>query len=154
MVEVVLGTYRPAPGTRPEDLQIPGAGIYEADFNVPDWLIPDFSAERKFDVQRGGLRYTHERTTVKGTVLTIRFSVERTAPPPPPDFPVDEAGLGPVVKVILGAVLSVVATYFVQAIVDALREVRKLGETTAGKIGIVGAGALALGLGYFLVKRG
>lgn len=150
MAEVVLGRYRPGPGQRAEDLQIPGPGVYEADFDVPDWLVPDFDVARAFSFKHDGKRVTHKRSFVKGSVLTVRFVVvEETAAnnvTPQTEFIAGPLTVGIVLRAIAGGVMGTLVVLALNGIVQALREVRKLAETPAG-VGLAAlgvAGALVL----------
>lgn len=152
MGEVVLGRYRPGPGQRAEDLEIPGPGVYEADFTVPDWLVPDFDVARAFSFKHDGKRVTHKRSFVNGDKLTVRFVVEDVGPAnnvtPQTEFILGPLTVGIVVRAIGGAVFGTLVVLALNGIVQALREVRKLGETPAGvglaALGIAGAFALVM----------
>lgn len=144
MAEIVLGRWKPGPGVRAEELEIPGPGLYEADFGVPSWLVPDLDVIREFDFNVQGARVRHLRSTVEGETLTVRFRVE--------DDP-QSAVAGPqtsalflgltaatILRAVAATILGTLAVKLIQGIVEALREVRKLGETPAG----IGLGALGV----------
>jgi hypothetical protein len=152
MGETVIGRYHPQPGVRAEDLEIPGPGVYEADFGVPDWLVPDLDVGREFEIKRGENLITHHRSTIKGNVLTVRFSVERIAAPPAQTIIglLGPLTVGIVARAVFVIVLGTLGVLIVQAIVDALREVRKIGETPAG----IGLAALGVAGALVLARKG
>lgn len=154
MTEIVLGRYRPSPGQRAEDLEIPGPGLYEADFSVPDWLVPDFDKSRAFSFKHDGKRITHLRSFVKGDKLTVRFKVADEGPAnnvtPQTEFLLGPLTVGIVVRAIAGAVFGTLVVLAINGIVQALREVRKLGETPAG----IGLAALGVAGALVLVAKG
>lgn len=153
MGEVVLGRYTPSPGQRAEDLEIPGPGLYEADFNVPSWLVPNFNVSRAFSFKHDGKRVTHVRSFVKDDLMTVRFKVAdegpATAVSPQTQFLVGPLTVGIVLRAIAGGVFGTLVVLALNGIVQALREVRKIGETPAG----IGLAALGVA-GAFLILKG
>lgn len=145
--EVTGGTFRPNPGERAEDYQLPGPGSYEADFSVPDWLLPDWSAERQFSFSKDGHKITHLWSRVRGDVLTVRFDVE------PMMGAVMPAEIE-TVPLLLGGIMAVVGAgilgYLGTVAFKALREVRLIVKTpiVAG-----GFGVLLLGAGLLLASK-
>jgi hypothetical protein len=153
MAEVVLGRYRPEPGTRAEDLEIPGPGLYEADFELPNWLLPDLDVERRFTFPLEGSKIEHVRTRVIGSTLTMRFRVvdepRLTVQSPQTAGLFVALTVANVLRFVAASILGALAVKLIQAIVEGLREVRKLGETPAGiglaALGVAGAIAIAVG---------
>lgn len=152
MAEVVLGRYKPGPGQRAEDLEIPGPGVYEADFTVPDWLVPDFDATRAFSFKHDGKRITHIRSFIRGDLMTVRFKVADEGPTnsvmPQTQFLLGPLTVGIVIRAIAGTVFGTLVVLALNGIVQALREVRKIGETPAG----IGLGALGVAGAILLLK--
>lgn len=144
MAEIVLGRWKPGPGVRAEELELPGPGLYEADFAVPGWLLPDLDVQRSFEFQHAGSRIQHIRSTVEGSSLTVRFRVLEDADKATANPQTQALFLGLTVAGVLRGVAAVIlgtlAVQLVQGIVEALTEVRKLGETPAG----IGLGALGV----------
>lgn len=150
MSEVVIGRFRPSGALKPEDLEIPGPGLYEADFNVPGWALPDYDAERSFSVPIQGRRVEHIWSRIDGNLLTIRFRVTETEESyqgPHLAF-LGPLTIGLVVRAFGVLLFGALAVALVKAVVDALREIRKLGETPAG----LGLAALGLAGGYAIFK--
>ena len=154
MAEIVLGRFTPGPGQRAEDLEIPGPGLYEADFNVPDWLVPNFDNGRAFTFKHDGKRVTHVRSVVKGDKLTVRFRVAQEGPAsavmPQTEFLLVPLTIGIVLRAIAAGVFGTLVVLAINGIVQALREVRKLGETPAG----IGLAALGVAGAFVLVMKG
>lgn len=152
-VEVVEGTWRPTSGQRPADLVIPGPGLYEADFTIPSWMVPDGVFDRHLTFKVGGHQITHLSSTVKEDVLTVRFRSDRISDPVSPygDTP-QEANMGAIMQPILVVVVGALAAVILNSVVQALRELRKIGD---GKSPLsIGLAVLALGGGVLLLKGG
>lgn len=153
MAEIVLGRYRPSPGTPIEQFEIPGEGLWEADFEIPGWLVPDFDTQREFQFARQGKTVTHLRTISHGDLLTIRFHVEENAVATSSQ----QLAAAPVLTVavvaraVFGVILGALAVGIIKGIVDGLRELRKLGESKAG-LGL-GVGIAAAGVAVLLLAR-
>lgn len=147
---VVIGRYHPDPGTRSEDFQLPGPGRYEADFSVPDWLVPSFLTQKEFSFSYDGHRVTHHWTREDKGILTVRFDVE--AMPGASAQPEVEG-----VPLLLGGIMAVIGTGVLAWIgtiaFKSLKEVRLLSTSTAGKLFVGGAGILLLGAGLLLASR-
>lgn len=145
MAEIVVGRFRPTPGTKAEDLELPGPGKYEADFKVPGWLMPDFTSNREFDFTVADRKVQHLGTTVRGDLLTVRFRVEDTAPTGATiAFVLPVLTIGLVVRAVFGVIAGALVVKMLQGIVDALVEVRKLAQTPGALPLTIGLGALAL----------
>lgn len=154
MAEIVLGRFRPAPGTPIESFEIPGAGLYEADFEVPGWLVPDFDTDREFEFFRDGKTVRHLRTAVHGNILTVRFTVtdNETGITGSTVAAAPVLTIAVVARAIFGVVLGSLAVLVIKGIVDGLREIRKLGESKAG-VGL-GIGVAAAGIALLLISKG
>ncbi len=151
---IVIGRFRPEQGTEPGEMKIPGPGTYEADFHVPDWLVPDLDTSRKFDVNVRGNKITHLATSIRGTSLSVRFKVTEI-PEPTTQSPETEAviiglTLAVAIKALLGVTFGTLAALIIKGIVDSVREVRKLVELPAGGVLAVGGATLLAGFGIFL----
>lgn len=154
MAEIVLERYRPQPGMPIETFEIPGPGLYEADFSVPGWLVPDFDTRRSFHFDRDGKRVEHLRTKSEGDLVTVRFAVTEIAGlgvTSPQTAEVVTLTVAVVARAVFGVVLGALAVAIVSGIVSGLREMRKLGESKAG-VGL-GIGAAAAGIGLLILAR-
>lgn len=153
MAEIVVGRWRPSPGMPLESFEVPGPGLYEADFEVPDFLLPDFDTSREFVFYRDGKKVEHLRTSVVGPLLTMRFRVSEfqdASVTPPQTAEVVTLTVAVVARAVFGVVLGALAVLIVKGIVDGLREVRRLAETPGGSLLTAGAG-LALAAAAFVV---
>jgi hypothetical protein len=153
MAEIVVGRFRPSPGMPLESFEIPGPGLYEADFEVPDFLLVDFESNRHLEFIRDGKLIEHLRTVVKGPLLTMRFRVtelQDASVKPPQTAEVVTLTVAVVARAVFGVILGALAVLVVKGIVDGLREVRKLAETPGGSLLTAGAG-LALAAAAFMI---
>src|SRR5512145_1065244 len=147
MAEIVVGRWRPTPGQDTANFEIPGPGLYEADFSVPGWLIPDFVSARTLRVPLGEMVITHLRSSESGGVLTVRFRVERD-PVRKQNPSVEFSPL--VVGVIISAIAGAIGGSFITGqLAKFLTELRRIAETPLGvglgALALVGAGILAYG---------
>lgn len=151
MPDVVLARFKPQPGQRADELEIPGPGLYEADFKVPDWLVPDLKVTRSFTFKVQEHTIEHISTGEAGGVLTVRFRVisngDVTSSSPQTEALFLGLTLGVIARGVFAVVLGALAAYLVSAIVDGIREVRKIAETPAG----IGLAVLGIGAGVALL---
>lgn len=144
MAEVVIGRWTPTPGQSLETFEVPGPGIYEADFDVPGWLFPDFESHLHVQRKIGESKVTHLVSRVHGDVLTIRFQVEELpAGSGAPHIASGPLILWAIVGTLFGAVLGYLGTIALQS----LRELRRIAQTPAG----LGLAALGIGAGALLL---
>lgn len=150
MADIVLGRWKPEPGQAPEEVEIPGPGLYEADFAVPDWLVPNLDIGREAKFTHNGKTVTHIRSRVAGPILTVRFRVEETIDPtnysPTTASLIPALTVGVVLRWFGVSILGLISVAVIKGVVDALREVRLLGEATGG-LGLTAlavAGAFAI----------
>ena len=142
MAEVVLGRWHPTPGQSLETFEVPGPGIYEADFRIPDWLFPDFTNRRRITQKVGEHVITHVSSAAHGDVLTVRFIVEKAE---------GTAGSAPYISsgpvLFLWAVVGVFAAIVGTLVLKTVIELRKIAQTPAG----LGLAALGIGAGALLL---
>lgn len=147
---IVLHRWRPTPGERTEDFELPGPGTYEIDFGVPDFVIPDFTSQRVATFPVGDYKVTHLRTKSVGNTLTIRLKIEHDAEKP--QGPTTEwvgvaLSLGRVLIAIAGASVGVWA---MNLILKVVREVRLIvtavPKPALGALAIAGAAFVLVGL--------
>jgi hypothetical protein len=150
--QIVVATVRPDPNAvlRGEDLELPGAGLYEFDFDVPGWMLPDFDNERQFSVDWMGRKVTHHASSLSGNKLSVRASISDQDDAPAPE--IKEAGAVSV-RAIVGLLGVVAGGFIATQIANSIREVRKIVEVPAGGVLAVGAAVLAAGLGVAAFKR-
>jgi len=158
MAEIVVGRWRPSPGMPLESFEVPGPGLYEADFEVPDFLLPDFDVNRHLEFIRDGKKIEHIRSNVAGPVLTMRFRVSElvdASVTPPQTSAVVVLTVAVVARAVFGVIMGALAVLVIKGIVDGLREVRRLAETPSGAV-LTGGIGLALAAGALLVfsRRG
>jgi hypothetical protein len=140
-LEIVVGRTRPSPGMRPEDVMLPGPGLYEVEFGVPTWL-PDFDnkSAHSFDVGRYHLQHVRSRKQAGTLVIRLRATRNPTAPTTRTagveiaildDLTV--LGVLQGLSFLFGAVL---VGWILSSLVQAMREARKILEI--GPVQIVG----------------
>lgn len=150
MATIVVGTWRPKPGESTEDFEIPGPGLYEADFAVPSWILPEYKSAKVFTVNVGEYRVTHEGSQGAGGKLTVRVRIERDAARKmTPEVEMLPALLT-VGRVFAALAAGTVGSVLMVQLVKMLTEVRKLAETPAG----IGLAALGVVGAVLLLKRG
>lgn len=151
----IVERFHPTPGVPASEFEIPGPGLYEADFGVPGWLFPDFLNTHEFHFRVAGRRVTHYTTRVVGATLTTRFRIENdagTAPQSPEtEWVVGALTVGAVLRVVAGTIFGALAASILNSLVEALRELRKIGES-APAAGL-GLGALAVAGAYLIFRR-
>lgn len=147
---IVLHRWRPTPGERPEDFELPGPGTYEIDMGVPGFVVPDFSSQRVATVSVGDYKVTHLRTFSAGNTLTVRLKIEHD----------DQKPQGPTtewvgVALSIGRVLPAIAQWSVGAFLvtvamKIVREVRlivtAIPRPALGALAIAGAAFVLVGL--------
>jgi len=139
VAEVVIGRWHPTPGQKLDTFEVPGPGLYEADFFVPDWLVPDFQSARQVQRKIGEHRVSILGVRSEGNTATLRFRIERIEDTTnAPDI-----ASGPVIA--LAAVVGLLGGLIFGWL--ALKELRRIAETPAG----IGLAALGLGAGALLL---
>lgn len=149
MAELVIGKWNPKPGENPEQFELPGPGLYEVDFRVPGYLVPDFVSNKVLTVPLGAYRVTHIRSFELDGKLTVRLKIEdnpEQASKPQVEF------LGPlsVVQVLMVLAGATIGTFLMAQAVKFVTEIRKLAQTPAGiglaALGIAGAALIVAGI--------
>jgi len=159
-----IGSIRPKPGAEPGSIELPGPGLYEADFRVPGWLasvLETFGAD-ELDINReftapfaNGLNLEHIKTEWRGESLTIRARLV-DAPQGRSNKPsIQSAGT---VKTLVLAIAKhwkiTIGAAIIAGIASAIREVRLFAEVQPLTAGVVGISGVLLLTGAFTLRRG
>lgn len=143
------------PGDAPaSEFKLPGPGLYELDFKVPTWALPDFDNDRSVTLRAGRHVVQHLRTrysNATGTLtmlVRVNYAGDAASQTPEIDaFGIDDLAIATIVRglaVILG---TWVAAQLIDALANAIREVRRVVE-----IGPV-QWAIGAGVAILLVPR-
>jgi len=157
---------RPKPGVDPEDVELPGAGLYEADYSVPGWVAQilnglgadELDFDQDFTVPfANGMDLEHLRTQWRGTKITIRARlVEKERRPAGPTVQTGLVSAGQFVRTVFRHPRFALVVEFgiVAAVVKGLIEVRKFAELSGGTVLVVGGGLALAGLGVAKIRGG
>lgn len=155
---------RPQPGIEPKDVELPGPGLYEADFRIPEWVAAAlqglgaeaFDYDKNFTVPfANGMDLEHLHTAWRGTLITLRVRlIEKELRPSGPEIQSQVANVGKLVVTVFRSpqFKLVVSLGIVSAVVKGLVEVRKLADITAGKLLVAGGGIALAGIGITRIK--
>jgi len=151
MAEIVIGRWKPPAGSDPKEWEVPGPGLYEADFDIPGWAFPDLDIEKEKTFRYNGVDITHIRSVISGNRYTLKFRITEVAAIPAATPQTEALFVGLTIAAVLRYLavigLGAIAGYVVSQVAESLREVRKLAETPAG----IGLAALGVGAGVLIL---
>ncbi len=137
------------PGYRAQDVEFPGPGLYEAVFDVPQWMMgPDFHVvhDRTFTVAGHRIQPIWTVYDSKTRALVFRLRIHDDIDTHTPDTLKNPAGatltIGNVIRGYGDILTTWVMQNFLSHVMDSLREIRKIVELPVAAL--VAAGAVVV----------